>query len=56
MHSGDGRQKQLFGEEAFNALVLPDPSTGKPLMTPDEALEALRYARETFAPNFMPGF
>jgi hypothetical protein len=43
-------------EEAFNALVLPNPDTGKPLMTPDEAEAALRYSRETFAPNFGPSF
>lgn len=43
-------------EEAFLKLVTPDRNTGKPLLSTDEAEDAIRYARETFAPNFMPGF
>jgi hypothetical protein len=43
-------------EEAFLKLVTPDRASGKPLMSPEEAEDAIRYARETFAPNFGPNF
>jgi hypothetical protein len=43
-------------EEAFLKLTTnPMPGSNKP-MEPEDAEAAIRYARETFAPNFGPNF